>query len=136
MLTDANRCTERLVLATTRSSQSPKSKIDAVSLASIASVGRYRGELPMNGGQYDHSTGRTDMVRPSFSKVHPDPGTITHGDTRVGPPEHLVHRRSHLKEGHVGAVVAVVLVIVGIVDKRAVFLWNAVTCEHKSPGWR
>lgn len=33
----------------------------------------------------------------------------------------------YLKQGHVGAIVAVALVVVSVVDKGTVFLWDAVT---------
>lgn len=33
----------------------------------------------------------------------------------------------YLKQGHVGAIVAVALVVVRVVDKGTVFLWDAIT---------
>lgn len=36
-------------------------------------------------------------------------------------------RNVYLKQGHVGAIVAVALVVVCVVDKGTVFLWDAIT---------
>lgn len=41
-------------------------------------------------------------------------------------------KSSYLKKCHVGAIIAIVLVIVCIVDKRTVFLWNTITCGDTS----
>lgn len=41
-------------------------------------------------------------------------------------------KHSYLKECHVGAIIAIVLVIVCVVDKRTVFFWNTITCRDTS----
>lgn len=41
-------------------------------------------------------------------------------------------KSSYLKEGHVGTVIAIVLVVVCIVNERTVFLWNTITCQDTS----
>lgn len=41
-------------------------------------------------------------------------------------------RRADLKQSHVGAIVAVVLVVVCVVDEGTVFLGNAITCAQNT----
>ncbi len=42
----------------------------------------------------------------------------------------MIKTDSYLKKGHVGAIIAVAFVIVCVVDKGTVFLWDAITCGN------
>lgn len=47
----------------------------------------------------------------------------------------LIHWKllgGYLKKGHVGAIIAVAFVVVRVVDKGTVFLWDAITCGNTS----
>lgn len=62
------------------------------------------------------------MVPPSQTlKSEPLPKEINKYKSNLG---------SYLEESHVGAIVAVALVVVCVVDEGAVFLWDAITCGN------